>query len=454
MKKEKIEYSCRSCGQIYQQWVGKCKVCEEWNSLEERNFVTKNQKLSTLAITFDSLPLITDSLPESNNYRYTTDILELDRVLGGGLVEGTAILLSGEPGIGKSTLLLQVCNALAKKNLQIAYISGEESLLQIATRAKRMSINGSIKLINTSNLEEVVSLIQSMKKPGIAVIDSIQTLGSSSGDGAVGTISQVKFCTFELVKLAKTVGISLIIVGHVNKEGQIAGPKLLEHMVDVVLSFEADNSKQYRIIRGLKNRYGSTNEIGIFEMSGMGLLEVGNPSKLFMPNKVHNTSGACIFAGLEGTRGLLVEVQALVAPAYIPTPRRGAIGWDNNRLSMILAILNARLKCNLTDKEVYLNVAGGTKITDPGLDLPVLVALISAYKNIPIDSDTAFVGEIGLLGEIRAVAHLDLRLKEAATLGFKTLVTAVPDKMKLDNDKIKVVKVNHIRELVPLFFSS
>jgi DNA repair protein RadA/Sms len=341
-----------------------------------------------------------------------------------------------------------------KKELQVLYISGEESLLQIATRAKRMSINSSIKLINTSSLEEVISIIQSMTKPGVAVIDSIQTLGSNQGDGAAGTISQVKYCTFALVNLAKAVGISLVIVGHVNKEGQIAGPKLLEHMVDVVLSFEADNSKQYRIVRGLKNRYGSTNEIGIFEMSGMGLLEVRNPSKLFMPNRSSNTSGACIFAGLEGTRGLLVEVQALVAPAYIPTPRRAAIGWDNNRLSMILAILNARLKCNLTDKEVYLNVAGGTKITDPGLDLPVLVALVSAHKNIPIACDIAFVGEIGLLGEIRAVAHLDLRLKEAATLGFKKLITAVPEKMTLDNTKIEIVKISHIRELVQLFFNN
>ena len=457
MKKQlKSEYACKSCGQSYKQWVGKCKACDEWNSVEIVTILrTKgSNSINIPTISFDDLELLDSNLDDENTARHSTKIFELDRVLGGGLVPGTTILLSGEPGIGKSTLLLQLCSETAKNNLTTCYITGEESIGQIKVRAKRMQVKGEIRVIATTDIDEILAVIKSMRTPGIAIIDSIQSISSQLAKSNPGSISQVKTCTLELVNAAKKCGICLVIVGHINKEGQIAGPKLLEHMVDVVLSFEADNTKQYRIIRGLKNRYGSTDEIGIFEMSNTGLAEVHNPSKIFMPTNKQSISGSCIFAGIEGTRGVLIEVQALVAPSFIPTPRRAAIGWDYNRLSMIIAILNARIGLNIMDKEVYLNVAGGTKITDTALDLPVIVALLSAHKNIPISSDTVFVGEIGLLGELRNVSHLDIRIKEAVKLGFNRIITSMPENMKTTFDSaVELVNITHIKEIMPLLMA-
>jgi DNA repair protein RadA/Sms len=451
--KKKQQYVCTNCGQDYKQWVGKCTNCNEWNCVSEFTVTSTNKKNSSAKNTsFEELAVISGGSSDDQTERHSTDIEELDRVLGGGLVEGTAVLLSGEPGIGKSTLLLQLCDTIAKKGFATCYVTGEESIGQIRVRASRMGVKSNVKVIATTDLDEIVSVLKTMKSPGIAIIDSIQTIGSNGVDSSPGTVSQVKACTLELVNSAKMLGICLVIVGHINKEGQIAGPKLLEHMVDVVLSFESDNSKQYRIVRGLKNRYGSTNEIGIFEMSNSGLIEVHNPSKIFMSSNRPNISGSCIFAGIEGTRGILVEVQALVVPSYIPTPRRAAIGWDYNRLSMIVAILNARIGVNLLDKEIYLNVAGGTKISDTGLDLAVVVALLSAHKNIPIGHDTVFVGEIGLLGELRTISHLDIRIKEAVKLGFKTIVTSVPEKMKLDEIMANVIDIKHIKDIIPILF--
>lgn len=444
-KSEKQEFFCSNCGQEYKQWVGKCKACNEWNCIQEapKNTV-KNKKFS------QDNHLTIQSIAETNHieitHRHNTNISELNRVLGGGLVNGTTILLSGEPGIGKSTLLLQLCDEIAKQNMISYYISGEESIEQVRVRANRMQVKSDIKVITTTSLFSVLSLLESIKPPGIVVIDSIQTLNSENVDSTPGSVAQVKACTLELVNRAKALGICMIIVGHINKEGQIAGPKLLEHMVDVVLSFESDNTSQYRIIRGIKNRYGATNEIGIFEMSNSGLIEVFNPSKIFLPTTRTNISGSCIFAGVEGTRGVLIEVQALVAPSYIPTPRRAAIGWDYNRLSMIIAILNSRMGINIMDKEVYLNVAGGTKITDTGIDLAVAVALLSAHKNIIIPYDTVFIGEIGLLGELRIASHLDVRIKESIKLGFKNIITHVPFEKCTEN----IINIKHIREIIPL----
>ncbi len=454
-----------NCQQKYKQWVGKCSTCNEWNTVETIvNELSNVKKLSYLtmkerntsqinSLSFDTLGKTNDEQNDTafthSAGRYVTTISELDRVLGGGFVCGTTVLIAGEPGIGKSTLLLQLCNAMASDNLSTCYISGEESTGQIKVRANRMNIvNSNVKLITTTSLDEIILIINNMKAPGVVVIDSIQTVVTDDVGGMPGTISQVKACTLELVNTAKTLGICLILVGHINKEGQIAGPKLLEHMVDVVLLFEADNTKQYRLIRGIKNRYGSTNEVGIFEMSNTGLLEVTNPSRIFMPENRQNISGSCVFAGIEGTRGILVEVQALVVPSFLPTPRRAAIGWDNNRLSMMIAILNARMGVNMMDKEVYLNVAGGMKINDPGLDLAVAVALVSAYKNIIISHDTAFFGEVGLLGELRSVSHIDVRVKECKKLGFKTIVTSVYS--KCDSDDICVYQIRHIREIAKL----
>lgn len=448
MAKTKQEYVCSNCGQDYKQWVGKCKSCGEWNCIKEFTVskATGKAKSQKSQISFEQLEDLNCEAVVEKTIRNTTNISELDRVLGGGLVVGTAVLLSGEPGIGKSTLLLQLCDSMAKQGISTCYITGEESLDQIRVRADRMWIKGKIKVISTTNMGEILSVMESMKSPGIAIIDSIQTLGSEEVDSSPGSVSQVKACTLELVNAAKKLGICIVIVGHINKEGQIAGPKLLEHMVDVVLSFESDHTSQYRIIRGLKNRYGSTNEMGIFEMSNTGLIEVSNTSKIFMPASRTNVSGSCVFAGVEGTRGVLIEVQALVAPSFLPTPRRAAIGWDYNRLSMIIAILNARIGVNMMDKEIYLNVAGGTKVSDTGLDLAVAVALLSAHKNITIPQDMVFVGEVGLLGELRTVSHLDVRIKESEKLGFKTIVTSLPEKFKAGN----VINVRHLREIIPL----
>ncbi len=450
MSKTKQEYLCTHCGQEYKQWVGKCKSCGEWNCIKEFIVSKSTGKTTTLKsqISFDQLEDLNSELVVNQTIRSATNISELDRVLGGGLVIGTAVLLSGEPGIGKSTLLLQLCNSVAKQGIATCYITGEESLDQIRVRADRMGVKEKIKVIATTNITEILSVMQSMISPGIVIIDSIQTLGSEEVDSSPGSVSQVKACTLELVNAAKKLGISIVIVGHINKEGQIAGPKLLEHMVDVVLSFESDHTNQYRIIRGLKNRYGSTNEMGIFEMSNTGLIEVNNPSKIFMPTTRTNISGSCVFAGIEGSRSILIEVQALVAPSFIPTPRRAAIGWDNNRLSMIIAILNARIGVNIMDKEIYLNVAGGTKVSDTGLDLAVAVALLSAHKNITIQQDMAFVGEIGLLGELRTVSHLETRIKEAVKLGFKTIMTSLPEKLKIND--VNVMNIKHLREIIPL----
>ncbi len=450
MKKVKQEYLCSNCGQNYKQWVGKCKSCGEWNCIKEFTVSSSTGKaISPKAqISFDQLEDLNSELVIEKTIRSKTNISELDRVLGGGLVVGTAVLLSGEPGIGKSTLLLQLCNSMAKQGIFTCYITGEESIDQIRVRADRMSIKEKIKVISTTDMSQILSVMNSMASSGIVVIDSIQTLSSEEVDSSPGSISQVKACTLELINAAKKLGICIVIVGHINKEGQIAGPKLLEHMVDVVLSFESDNTSQYRIIRGLKNRYGSTNEIGIFEMSSSGLIEVLNPSKIFMPTTRTNISGSCVFAGIEGTRGILIEVQALVAPSYIPTPRRAAIGWDHNRLAMIIAILNARIGVNIMDKEIYLNVAGGTKVSDTGLDLAVAVALLSAHKNITIQQDMAFVGEIGLLGELRTASHLEIRIKEAAKLGFKTVVTSLPEKLQISD--VNVINIRHIREIIAL----
>lgn len=448
--KSKQEYVCTNCGQDYKQWVGKCKSCNEWNCIKEFVVSKGNSKTTChkVQISFDQLENLNNDIQITKTIRNATNISEFDRVLGGGLVIGTALLISGEPGIGKSTLLLQLCDAIAKQGITTCYITGEESLDQIRVRADRMNVKGAIKAIATTNMGQILNVIQSMQSPGVVIIDSIQTLMSDAVDSSPGSISQVKACTLELVTLAKSLGICIIIVGHINKEGQIAGPKLLEHMVDVVLSFESDHTSQYRIIRGIKNRYGSTNEMGIFEMSNTGLIQVNNPSKIFMSSTRANISGSCVFAGVEGTRGILIEVQALVAPSYIPTPRRAAIGWDYNRLSMIIAILNARIGINIMDKEIYLNVAGGTKVSDTGLDLAVAVALLSAHKNITIPQDMVFIGEIGLLGELRTVSHLDIRIKEASKLGFKTIVTLLPEKFEVHD--INIINIKHIKEIIHL----
>lgn len=385
--------------------------------------------------------------------RKISGIGEFDRVVGGGMVIGSTLLFYGEPGIGKSTLLLQIADAAAQNGLQCLYATGEESALQIKLRAQRLGIsNSNIKLLASTNLSEIIATTKAMPKNSLLIVDSIQTVATDEIDSSPGTISQTKSCILELTRLAKELAVIVLVIGHVTKEGQVAGPKLLEHMVDTVLSFEGEGTHQYRIIRAIKNRYGSTNEIAVFSMGNRGLAEVTNPSRIFISGFEKETIGSCIFAGHEGSRSLMLEVQALVAKSFVPAPRRAAVGWDNNRLAMIIAILISRLNLRVADKEVYLNIAGGLRINEPAIDLAGAVAIISAAQKIPVPRDTAFFGEIGLLGELRQVNQVESRLNEAVKLGFSRVV--MPNgEMALDNNgseypQLKIIRANNISEVI------
>lgn len=391
--------------------------------------------------------------------RIKTNIGELDRVLGGGLVQGSVVLIGGDPGIGKSTLLLQTAESLAKGKNQIIYISGEESVDQIRLRAKRMNVaQDSIQLAATTNVADIVNTVKAGATPTIIIIDSIQTMFLDELSSAPGTVSQVRAAAGELTIFAKKNNITLLIVSHVTKDGQIAGPKVLEHMVDTVLYFEGEKDLHFRILRAVKNRFGAANEIGIFEMNEIGLSEVSNPSELFLTSYEHTTSGTAVFAGTSGTRPLLAEIQALVSPSFMPVPRRAVVGWDVNRLAMIIAVLNSRFGLNLFDKEVYLNVVGGLKIEETAADLAVACALISAARDIALPASTIAIGEIGLTGEIRMVSNLEGRLKEAAKLGFKhCLIPQANEKnknfaaLKKTLPELKFSLVSHVRDLAVIF---
>jgi len=458
MSKKSI-YSCQECGAQYGKWVGQCSECGKWNTIIEEVIdrgsycgigdKKSGARSSGHAIEVSDLGVEDENILET--VRHDTGIKEFNRVIGGGIVDGSVVLFSGEPGIGKSTLLLQLCNSAQDRQFDCYYISGEESMMQVKLRAKRLNIHAkNVKIAALTSISDIITLIRRCKSPSIVIIDSIQTMHSEQINSAPGTVSQVRACTFELIKIAKLSAISIIIVGHVTKDGQIAGPKLLEHMVDTVLNFEGDSMHQYRIVRAIKNRYGSTNEIGIFEMASSGLEEVDNPSELFMSKRGQDVSGSCIFAGIEGSRSLLIEIEALVAPSYLTMPRRAAIGWDANRLAMIIAILNSRFGLNITNKEVYLNIAGGLKIIEPALDLAVVVALISAVRDINIPKDTVFFGEVALSGELRRVIQSDNRINEAIKLGFTRIIMS-DDNKKYDYDNIQIIKLRHISELARLF---
>ena len=442
--KKKIIYICQDCGAQYPKWSGQCSECGVWNSIIAEE-VGDGKAKSSVYERKDIRVLSLDGAIQNFN-RFDTGLGEFNRVLGGGLVKGSAVLIAGEPGIGKSTLLLQFAVAMSTSVLKTLYVSGEESVEQIQMRASRIGLGSSdVQLLASCSVQEVLVAAKNIKGLEIIILDSIQTLRSDEVGSSPGTVTQVKTCAMEMIAYAKKQGISLIIVGHITKDGQIAGPKILEHMVDTVVYFEGDHSQQFRIIRAIKNRYGPTNEIGIFEMSGGGLNEVKNPSAMFMPTSAIESSGSCIFAGIEGTRPILVEIQALVSPSFLATPRRSAVGWDLNRLAMMIAVLGARYGLNLSDKEVYLNVVGGMKITEPAADLAVLAALISAASNSVIPRDMIFFGEVGLSGEVRQVAQYENRIAEAIKLGLKSVV--MPTERKPFQHNVDKIWIKHIIEL-------
>jgi DNA repair protein RadA/Sms len=377
-----------------------------------------------------------------------TGIGELDRVTGGGIVPGSALLIGGEPGIGKSTLLLQLCASLASAGRRTLYFSGEEAAAQVRLRAERLGLSGSpVLLASETNLSNILATLGEDRRADLIVIDSIQTLWADALDAAPGTVSQVRAATGSLIRYAKQSGAALLLVGHVTKDGQIAGPKVIEHMVDTVLSFEGDRGHPFRILRAVKNRFGATDEIGVFEMIARGLKEVANPSELFLGDRDANAPGAAVFAGIEGTRPLLVEIQALVAPSGLGTPRRAVVGWDASRLSMVLAVLDARCGVSLAQHDVYLNVAGGLKITEPAADLAAAAALLSSLAGVALPSDHVYFGEISLSGAVRAAGHMGTRLKEAHKLGFKRAVVPAAGEADIGSIRIGLDRLGHLKEL-------
>jgi DNA repair protein RadA/Sms len=428
MAKPKRRYICSACSSVSHRWEGQCADCAEWNTLREDApetvFSAKHHLASGgRAIAFEPL-----DAPSQPLQRRSTGLAEFDRALGGGLVPGSAILMGGDPGIGKSTLLLQAAARVAQNGGEVIYISGEEASGQVRLRAERLGLAGApVRFAAATSVRDILTSLGGMAAPALLVIDSIQTMHSDQIEGAPGTVSQVRGCAFELIRFAKESGAALVLVGHVTKDGSIAGPRVLEHMVDVVMSFEGERSHQYRILRSLKNRFGPVDEIGVFAMASEGLEEVANPSMLFLSGRDEPIAGSAVFPAMEGTRPVLVEIQALIVRlASGATPRRAVVGWDSGRLAMLLAVLEARCGLNFSSAEVYLNVAGGYRLVDPAADLAVAAALISALGEKPLPTGSVWFGEVSLAGEIRPVAHAALRQREAAKLGF-TQACGPPD---------------------------
>ena len=451
MARTQSKFVCQSCGAVTPRWSGKCESCGAWNTIiEERSnetppkgkglkTATKAQKISLTGLSGDS------DTPD----RTLSGLNEFDRVIGGGFVPGSAILLGGDPGIGKSTILMQAAAALAEHGKRVVYISGEEAIAQLRMRAARLGLSDApVQLGAETNVEDIIATLKSEQSDGhvdLVIIDSIQTVWSPVIESAPGTVSQVRASAQDLIHYAKSADTSLVLVGHVTKDGQIAGPRVLEHMVDTVIYFEGDRGHHFRILRAVKNRFGPTDEIGVFEMRGAGLVEVANPSALFLEAREDNVPGSVVFAGLEGTRPLLVEIQALAAPSSLATPRRAVVGWDSNRLSMVLAVLEARCGISFAGRDVFLNIAGGLKVNEPAADLAVAAALISSICNQPLAPNSVTFGEISLSGAIRPVSQTGLRLKEAAKLGFYSANTALPA-----NIEKPPLEVNNLDKLTDL----
>ena len=448
-KGKKSVFFCQNCGHEENKWLGQCPMCKEWNSfVEEAVVVTKSSTVKQLK---ETEVVSLKHVKTDHEERIKTSIEELDRVLGGGIVPGSLILVGGDPGIGKSTLLLQVCQKLCAAKKQVLYISGEESLKQIKLRANRMGeFTEDLYLLCETNLEIIKNVIQK-RKPDMVVIDSIQTMYSEEVGSASGSVSQVRESTNVFLQLAKGLGISIFIVGHVTKEGTVAGPRVLEHMVDTVLYFEGDRHASYRILRGVKNRFGSTNEIGVFEMRQSGLAEVQNASEFMLSGRPENASGSVVACSMEGTRPILLEIQALVCNSNFGLPRRTAAGTDYNRVNLLMAVLEKRAGMHLSNSDAYVNIAGGIKMNEPAIDLGIVLAIVSSYKNRPVDEKTIVFGEVGLSGEVRAVSMPEQRVAEAKKLGFETcIIPAVSMDMVRGIQGIKIVGVKNISDAIQL----
>ena len=421
MAKIKSVYICSECGYESPKWYGKCPSCGEWNTMNEEVRDTAKQSPTTARAVSYAPPIKIQEISTTDEIRYKTGSSELDRVMGGGIVKGSLILLGGDPGIGKSTILLQICEHLGK-NLSILYVSGEESKRQLKLRADRLGVDSDNLYILTQTDVEMICETIRQDKPDIVMIDSIQTMSLTELNSSPGSVTQVRECTNYLMRTAKSLDIPMIVVGHVNKEGSIAGPKVLEHIVDAVLHFEGDKQMSYRILRAVKNRYGSTNEIGVFEMTDKGLNEVDNPSLMLISGRPKNVSGTCIACAMEGTRPILAEIQALATATGFGNPRRMSTGFDYNRMNLIIAVLEKRAGYYFSNTDAYINVIGGLRLDETAVDLAVAMALVSSLKDIPITDDAIAFGEIGLAGEIRSVNHAQQRVNEAVRLGFKRII--------------------------------
>ena len=454
MAKSRTLYYCRECGYESPKWMGQCPGCKEWNTFSEEPVVKKTASSGrNKAAAHIQEPKSLSEVKTDEDERMPTGIREFDRVLGGGMVVGSLVLVGGDPGIGKSTLLLQMCRDMSAKQHKILYVSGEESLRQIKMRAERLGVfSDSLRLLSETNLESIENAIEAMK-PGIVVIDSIQTMYREDIAASPGSVSQVRETTGTLLRIAKGMGITVFIVGHVTKEGVVAGPRVLEHMVDTVLYFEGENNAAYRILRSVKNRFGSTNEIGVFEMRGDGLREVPNPSEFMLQGKPEGEPGSVVAASLEGTRPILIEVQALICQTNFNMPRRTAAGTDYNRVNLLMAVLEKRAGIMLAGCDAYINVAGGMRVNEPALDLGIVLAILSSYRNRPVDSGTIVFGEVGLTGEVRAVNMAESRVAEAARMGYTACILPESSRENIRNPKLRLIGVRNVRELLGLIGS-
>ncbi len=449
MARSSPTFVCQSCGAVSSKWSGRCESCSGWNTITEEGAPAPIGTGATKRLKGRRFALEDLKTEDKAPQRRVTGIAEFDRVTGGGIVPGSALLIGGDPGVGKSTLILQALASFARRGGTAVYISGEEAMAQVRLRAARMGLSECpVALGAATNIEDILATIESGPVPDVVAIDSIQTIWTGALEAAPGTIAQVRTASFDLVRFAKSSGAAVLLVGHVTKDGQIAGPKAVEHLVDAVLYFEGERGHHFRVLRAVKNRFGPTDEIGVFEMTGGGLAEVANPSALFLGDRNSTSPGTAVFAGLEGTRPLLVEIQALVAAAGYGSPRRAVVGWDTGRLAMILAVLDARGGLGISASDVYLNVAGGLKVGEPAADLAAAAALISSFVGQPLPKETVFFGEISLSGDIRPAPQTELRLKEAAKLGFSTAI--VPAGTKVLDADISLRPIRDVGELLAL----